>query len=591
MANKLKTAFDFDGVASEGLYEKGGIIITGRSASENDEILEILKDKTDKKVEIFNYEDDGETDENNRDVKIGIWKAKKIKSLGIEKFYEDTESQIQIIKELNPNLEIIKVIDGVPSEKMNFIVFYHSNTPIIPIAQKLEKEGNRVILAVIEDSSKILLPEEENKPEDKVEKARRLAIGDGLIDKYPADDVLKMAKRIKDKKNWFVLTDSNSNYQYATKMAEMGFTRGFFPTEADRRYESDRKLAKDFVKENYPDIKVAEVKSFKEVAEGIEFLNQSEDMWVLKSVGDAGCTVCPNTEDYEIARDELISALEEMKTDYETDGFILEPRIIDPIELTPQSIWVDGVQVFTDMDIEVKAISAGSAVQTGCVNMLNVKTDFEDRINKIAFPQVIHDMAKERKGCFVWDLSILIDKKGTMWFGEFCSMRMGFDSFNVELTQSADDEGSKVATPFFSSLIHKKNPLRKKYGVGVRLLNIGHGGKMVEDSVVEVSDEAVACTYLFEVKLKEGKMVSTKYCFDFAVVTSACDELYETIDKCYEYVDMVMFEGKYFRPKFDYYSHDYTASIMKRLDYAISYGLISLDNEEVEQLSTPSRIN
>ena len=74
--------------------------------------------------------------------------------------------------------------------------------------------------------------------------------------------------------------------------------------------------------------------------------------------------------------------------------------------------------------------------------------------------------------------------------------------------------------------------------------------------------------------------MSTNYCYDFGVVTSACDDLYEAIEKAYEYMDMVMFEGKYFRT--DMASYEIPASIMKRYDYALNFGLISSSESENE---------
>lgn len=585
MAKKHKNlAYDFDGVASTGLFEDGAYIITGESESQNEIILEALGDK--KPTAIFNFPDGEEIDENNRDIKIGIWKARTLKGLmrlGVEKYYEDTEPQLQIITEMNPKLEIVKVVDGVPQEKLNFIIFTYDMT-ILPIAHKLEKEGNRVIVGVIEDKKDILLPEEEYKSENPDKKKQRLSIYDGMVSKFSAKEVIKMMKRIKDKENWIVLTDSNSNFLYTEMALEMGYTKGIFPTKEDRTMETDRKKAKDFVKENYKGITVAEVKSFKTVEDGIVFLNESEDLWVLKSSGDAGDTCCPESEDPEIARDEVIAKLEEMKNEYEENGFILEPRILEPIELTPEIMFWDGVPVCTSMDIELKTIGAGSAVQTGCMANLIIKTDFKDRINQIAFPEIVHEMAKKRTGLFVWDLSILIDKNGKMFFGEYCSQRFGWDSFPTELAMSSDEDGSKVVTPFFSSLLYKKNPLRKTFGVGVRMLNIGSGGKMLDEGTVEVKSEAEHCVYLYEVKEdKEGKMVSTSSGYDFGVIATACDELHEAIEKCYEYAEMVMFEGKYIRPKFDFRSYEYSASILRRLDYAMFNGFITTGNEDNEK--------
>ncbi len=581
--NTKNIAYDFDGVASEGVFEEGSIIITGQPKESNDEILELLADK--KPSKIYNYPFDDLEDENGRDIKIGIWKAKTLRVLGIEKFYEDSDEQIRIIHEMSPKTELIRVLDGVPQEAMNFIIFTHEGT-ILPVAHKLEKEGNRVIVGIIEDNKDILLPEEKHKPEEPEKKKQRMSLYDGMLDKYSADEVLKMMKRIKDKENWIVLTDSNQNFKFTEKALEMGFTKGIFPTAEDRSMEVDRKKAKDFVKEHYPDIEVAEVKSFKLIADGIEFLNQSEELWVLKSAGDRGETIVPESDDIDMARIQVIAALEDMQKDYESNGFILEQKIQKVIELTPEIMFWNGIPITVSLDIENKTIGSGNiGIQTGCTQNLIVKTKFEDRLNKIAFPEIVHEMAKKRTGLFVWDLSILIDTKGRMFFGEYCSQRFGWDCFPTELAMSGDDEGSKIVTPFFASLLYKKNPLRKNYGAAVRIMNVGPYGKMIEEGGVEVKDEASPDVYLYEVKQdKEGKIVSTVQGYDFAVVTGVSDELHEAIDKCYEYIEMITFEGKYYRPKFDFTSYDYSSAIMRRLNYAYEYGLISRPDED--ELST-----
>lgn len=575
MAKSKNIGFDWDGVADQGIFEDGAIIITGESSEMNEEIIQFLLPKKVSKIYNYPYDD---LDESSKSVKIGIWKAKTIKSLGIEKYYDDDEDVINIVNELSLNTITVKVVDGVPQEKMNFIVFTCDGS-ILPVAHKLEKEGNRVIVGIIENKKDILLPTEEYKTENPEKKKIRLSIYDGLLDKFSADEVLKIAKRIKDKENWIVLTDSNSNFKYTQKALEMGFTKGIFPTQEDREMEVDRTKAKEFVKQHYPDIKVAEVQSFSKIQEGIEFLNQSEEIWVLKSQGDCGDTVCPDSDDPEIAREELTAALEEMKKDYETNGFILEQKIQDVIELTPEAIFVDGTLVMTSLDIENKGIAAGNTgVQTGCMQNLIIRTEIEDRINKIAFPEIVHEMAKERTGLFIWDLSILIDNKGDMYFGEYCSQRFGWDSFPTELTMSADNEG-KISN-FFASLIYKKTPLRKKFGSGVRLLNIGSNGHLVEGTV-SVKEEAQSCTYFYEIKEEKGELTSTISGWDFACVTGASDDVYDAIKLSYEYADMVMFEGKYIRPKFDFTSYDYNSAIMNRYQYAISHGLISSDDENI----------
>ena len=275
--SKKKTGFDFHGVADSGIFEDESIILTGSPIDEHEEILSALLPK--KPSQIFHFDGDEDTD-----IKIGIWKAKMIKKLGIEKFFEDSNEQIEIIKELNPTVEVIKVIDGIPQEKMNFICFTFDGS-ILPIAHKLEKEGNRVIVGMIQDKKEIYLDDEEKKPEDPESKEKRLSLYKGIIDVYSAKEVLSVMKRIKDKESWFVLTDSNSCFKYTEQALEMGFTHGIFPTAWDRGMEVHRNDAKEFVKEHYPNVKVAEVKTFKTIDEAKSFLSESENFWVLKSLG------------------------------------------------------------------------------------------------------------------------------------------------------------------------------------------------------------------------------------------------------------------------------------------------------------------
>jgi len=84
-------------------------------------------------------------------------------------------------------------------------------------------------------------------------------------------------------------------------------------------------------------------------------------------------------------------------------------------------------------------------------------TDMNDRINKIAFPPIVDEMAKEHKGWFIWDASILVSKKdGKMYFGEFCSNRPGYNCFFTGLAQGG------TIDHFFENIVKKKNPFTNR---------------------------------------------------------------------------------------------------------------------------------
>ena len=93
-------AYDYDGVASTGMkLQEGAPIITGRSFEEMDKV------KIKGHPIYFNP-----VSFNKKDYKNSAkWKAKMIKKLGIEEFFEDDCKQADIIEKLCPNCYVNRV--------------------------------------------------------------------------------------------------------------------------------------------------------------------------------------------------------------------------------------------------------------------------------------------------------------------------------------------------------------------------------------------------------------------------------------------------------------------------------------------------
>lgn len=427
----------------------------------------------------------------------------------------------------------------------------------LPIYHKLLCEGCNVVVAQIQ--SKKDLGEEEG--EDAEAKRRRLSQYDGILDKQDGKKVLKAMAKIPNKGDWIVFFDFNHMGAFAEKCLEMGFTKGLFPTKEDTALEKDRNSAKEIVKKHYEDLTVAEVSEFRSVKDGISFLEETEQIWVLKGNGDSegAKTIVPWNDDPELAKQILIDALESHSKDYEDGGFILEEKIIGGYELTPQIVFLDGEVVFTDIDIENKNIGCGNmSVQTGAMQTLVIKSDIGDRINELAFPKWIYDMAKDHKGLFVADAG-LICKDGEYYFTEFCFQRFGYDSFFAEIAMSGS------ATGFFSKVFSGENPLKSDFGVAVRGMNLHKDGKerrVLEGiSMMTRDDES---TFIFECKVEDDRLVSTGTGWDMVVFTGAADTVNEASEKAYGVADGFAFEDLYFRPQFDFLSFDYQNSIPNR---------------------------
>lgn len=419
-----------------------------------------------------------------------------------------------------------------------------------PIAQKLLQEGANLTIGYVQELQT---------PEDPEVKRRRLSLYDGILIKHDIEKLLTQMEKIKNKDQWIVFCDFNSLAPYAERALAMGFTKGFFPLESDLELEKDRDAAKDIVKKYYKELSVAEVHDFKSADDGIAFLEETDAIWVLKGNSDAAKTLVPWNDDPELTKTILIDALEAHKKDYESEGFILEEKIVNGWEITPQMVWLDGKPVFSDIDFENKTIgSANISVQTGAMQTLVVKTRLRDKINKIAFPEWIHEQAKKHKGLFVADAGIIV-KDDKYYFTEFCFQRFGFDSIFAEL----DMAGS--ATDFFLDLFDGQNPLRQNFGVSIRGMNMHKDD--TERRVLEgitMTTEDPKHTWIFECKEEEEKYICTGCGWDLVVFSGSGGSVEEASAAAYKAVSKFAFEDLFFRPEFDFLSMDYPTSIPNR---------------------------
>ena len=335
------------------------------------------------------------------------------------------------------------------------IIIFTEYGAFLPVALKLKKEGNDVIVGQIVDQKLTLTKEEKNgaKAEDAEMKKRRLALYDGILDKTDAVKLLKSMKKI-DPNGYYILTDSNNTFQFTEVAQKMGFT-GLLPDENGRTLEVDREKGKEIVKEHYPDISMMDYHEFKTIEEGIEFLQDNENVYCLKSQGDQGDTVVAKIDDPAIANQQIIDTLQKDKASYEANGYILEQKILNAIELTPQAVFWNGKMVYTNLDIETKTMGGHElGYNVGCGMNLVLKTDVEDKLNKIAFPPYVHDLAKQKNGMFIVDAGLLFDNRtGKAYFTEFCYQRFGWDCLPAELAM-ADSATSYFEKIFLKEKIH-----------------------------------------------------------------------------------------------------------------------------------------
>lgn len=447
----------------------------------------------------------------------------------------------------------------------------------LPIAHKLQQEGNEVIVGQIENIKDYVMEEEITRAsESDINRERRLSLFKNILKMQPAQQVVDQLRAIENPEDYFVFFEENNLYRWADKVRDLP-VQGNFPTKEDYMFEVDREFAKEFVKKNYPRLHATEIKEFSKTADAINFLKETDDIWVLKGKHDHAKTYVPTINDVELAKGQIIEILNNFPTEYERLGFILEIFIPSIIEMTPEKIYYDGVPIATTLNFENKSFGSGNiSIQTGCAEDLIFPTEMEDKINKVCFPPIIDEMAKQHKGLFIWDASILINKRdGKLYFGEFCANRPGYNSLFTELALIGN------VTSFFEKIVKKQSPFTMgTVATSVRLFNLNRDEETEQVAAnisIDYRPEIEKDLWLWDVqKNKRGKLMTVGSDWNLAIITGGGKSIDEAIRKMYRNVDGFAFVGVYYRSKDDFLSHDYPSSIINRLNYGLEHGLYRL---------------
>jgi hypothetical protein len=443
---------------------------------------------------------------------------------------------------------------------MNYI-FISSDGHGMPIAYRLQEEGNEVWVGMVNDLSRL-----GKKNDSGEEKKRRLSLYDNMIhNKIDADKLVEMASKIKNKDEWFVLCDFNNLYYYADKFKSMGF-KGLLPTKEDYELEEDRMKAKKLVEKLFPDLDVAECHEFKTIDEAKQFLETTEEMFVLKGFNGDCKTIVPEKDDVSINHLEIIDALDAGKQLYEEEGFMLEEKIPDLIEFTPECFSYDGKVLGFAIDIEAKDIGAGeTGFQTGCSFDLIVWSDNEELYNKFLKP--LEKMMLRKNEMTIWDAAVAYSpSRKKYYFLEFCFNRWGFNSVFNEINTFPS------ATAYFERIINKENlyqPDVKKFGSSVRIFNIlpdkDHKEMVVKDSFLWAENKKEI--WLWDIKKKDDNFYTAGVDKNLAVITGSGNTPKQSANKAYDNLDKYFsWTGGLFRDKKDYLSKDYDVSLLNRLE-------------------------
>jgi|SRR5271157_2137188 len=455
---------------------------------------------------------------------------------------------------------------------MNKYIFITQESASLPIADRLQDEGNEVVVGIINDTEV---------KENQDEKECRMSLYDNILDKQDAEQVMRWMRKLKDKDDWFLFFDYGDLWPWSERALDMGFKKGIFPTEEGYDLEKDRQKGKAMVEEHYKHISVVPASEFKNIEEGIKFIEKQKDkIYVLKSEGSNAETVVPLTEDSDLAKKQIIGALLTEKEGYEKGGYTLEEKLLDAMEITPIMIFWNGKPLFSLVEFENKPLGSGNIGRlTGGCQGITIRTDLDCKLNDIAFPDIVYEMAKKQPGIGIYDAGLLFDGK-KFFFTEYCAQRWGWDGIFEEIAMCREKKYDKMVSKHFDNIAAGKSPIVKTFGASVRLFQTQPSSKKVkcyaDGYTIDWTNEAANQLFFYCIKQEKDKKqtndgealhVSVGYQKDLGVAVGSGDSFEEAVEETYKAAEAVAMTGLYYRPKFDFLSTDYITSIVNRWEW------------------------
>jgi len=467
---------------------------------------------------------------------------------------------------------------------MKYAFFTYSGEGLA-VALRLLQEGNDVLVGVLEEH-------EDLKDKNEEHKKRRLRLFDGLLKKYNANELVEKLRKEKPK-NWFVVCDFNYLYPVAEKLKKLGF-RGLLPTRDDYELEKDRNLAKEFVMKNYKIFSYQEVYEFKTIQEGIEFLKQQEKVFGIKGNNPDAPTFFPFSNNPKIAFVELLDIMESAQKEFEKDGFILEEKIEDLIEFTPECIAFDGEILGMNVDIELKPIGNGNlSYQTGCAAdlVMWVEKDSQawQKLYELFFKPALSKIVRPNE-MVIWDASVFYSpSREKFYFGEYCSNRPGYNSWFTELSTF------KRVSEFFERIINKQ-PLfdgeTKPISTSVRVFNLLEDKKekgLPAKDMLLYADINNKNIWLLDVYKKKENLYVCGTDPNVAVLTCSIENRedwkkgFEEIDKKLSNGETFIFPYMYYRKAFDILNNSYYNNLTDRYKFVCEFLGIESENKKVKE--------
>lgn len=435
------------------------------------------------------------------------------------------------------------------------LAFLTADGLAMPVAYHLQQTGHEVLVGQVKDWRQIKMKRKEAPEQTK----RRMSLYDGLLKNKMDAEKLTRQLLTADPEEWFVFCDFNYLYPFADQLRTAGF-RGLLPTKADQRLEKDRRFAKQFVEKNFPDVAVAEYQEFKRIEDARKYMDKNADtLYVLKGYNDECPTIVPSTKNPKTARLLVTDALERMREWYEKEGFVLEEKIPDIIEFTPEAIAYDGQVIAVSVDIEHKLLGSRGGPLEGCSLSLVFWQELDGAIYQ-QFLAPLADMMVRPNELTFWDMSVYWSpSRKQFFFGEFCGNRPGYDSLFAELAITGGAEA------FFETIqAGRMFDDAHEFGTTLRVFNLQKEEKMRAWKELIVGNIADPNVWAWDVKREQGKVYTAGYDKNTYIVTGSADSIDDAIQNMYDTDKRVVFDSGFSLEKHDWYDLEFPENVLHR---------------------------
>jgi len=439
----------------------------------------------------------------------------------------------------------------------NFIIYTQLHH-LLPLAERFEAKGHKVIYAVLTDEE--AEGKADTSPFGRLKAERHQHLGEGIITAFPAREITQklLERKFKDT---YIVFDFNYGWQYAEPLMEAGY-RGFFSTRWAFELERNREASVNLVRKHYPYVRIPETHTIPGKAIANFLQSYRNKIWVIKPNSEDISTFVPQSEEPALAFEEAQVYLQENQDELNKTTVIMQEKIIGT-EVVCETGYYNGKPVWASIDCENKyLLPEEKGEQTGCafdlVRFIPIDSPLREMLNG-GFDK----LAREMKLTGIMDIDVIFSHQdGQPYFLEFCPQRFGYNSIFTEWTIWGEDDIDEFLLAWFNGdLLIDGYSL---FGASIRLFNLNYHRNLLKyllDKDFEFPKFILRSNkgiWLWDVFKEDDEYKLCLADYNTAIVSAVSDTAEGALSKAKRKARFdIDFEGKYYRSDVDDFSMPY----------------------------------